>query len=369
METENNLKNFKYIVYETTNLVNGKIYIGVHQTVDPNKWDHYLGNGILDTDPCTYNKCKTNFQRAVNKYGPKNFRRKTLAIFNTAKEAYLLEEDLVNEEFLKRDDVYNMILGGEAGVLLSQRIKVYQYDLDGNYVGEFPSMAVAALQFNCDYTAISYAVRKKTKCSGFYWNTDKLNKIDLNDYNSCDNHRIMVYQYSKDGKFLNSFESYSDAYKKTNINPSRIKKSCVEFELVNETYFLLTKSDNYADAKTLYVKSRPVYKFEASTGKFLEEYEHQKDAEKQNPDSNISRSIRLKTADKNGFLWGVEKLENYNVPIIKNAKRKVGKFDLKGNLITEYSSATAAAKENGTSVWKVLSGTNQTHKQHTYRYI
>lgn len=31
----------KFIVYKTTCLVNGKIYIGVHQTEDPNIFDGY----------------------------------------------------------------------------------------------------------------------------------------------------------------------------------------------------------------------------------------------------------------------------------------------------------------------------------------
>ena len=85
--------------------------------------------------------------------------------------------------------------------------------------------------------------------------------------------------------------------------------------------------------------------------------------------SNITKSIKLKSPDKNGFLWGLEKLENYNKPKKLNEKRKVGKFDLTGNLVQEYDSATKAANENGTSVWKVLSGTNNTHKGYIYKYI
>lgn len=30
----------KYIVYLTTNIVNNKIYIGVHETEDPEVWDY-----------------------------------------------------------------------------------------------------------------------------------------------------------------------------------------------------------------------------------------------------------------------------------------------------------------------------------------
>ena len=35
----------KYIVYQTTNLINNKIYIGVHKTVNPDIFDGYIGNG------------------------------------------------------------------------------------------------------------------------------------------------------------------------------------------------------------------------------------------------------------------------------------------------------------------------------------
>jgi hypothetical protein len=36
----------KYIVYQTLNKVNNKIYIGVHQTENPEIFDGYYGCGI-----------------------------------------------------------------------------------------------------------------------------------------------------------------------------------------------------------------------------------------------------------------------------------------------------------------------------------
>ena len=367
MEMENNLKKYKYIVYETTNLMNNKIYVGVHQTENPDIFDGYIGCGVIITQPYTYSNPKTRFQFAVKKYGPKNFRRKTLAIFDTAEEAYLFEEDIVNENFLKRNDVYNMILGGSGGCLISQRIKVYQYDLNGKYISEYNSFAEAALQMNCDYTLISYAVRKKAIGVKSFWSTDKVAQLDLNDYNVGDNHKIKVSCYSSNGSFIKTYDSISQAKIETGILNNRIVNSCNTFELVNNLYFLYIEGVTYSDAKTEWIKIRPVYKYD-NNGKFIEEYESQTIAEKLNPGSNISKSIKLKSIDKNGFIWGLQKLKNYNVPE-KNDKKQVGKFDLEGNLVKTYDSATAAAKENGTSVWKVLAGTNKTHKKHVYKYL
>ena len=60
MEMGNNL-NYKWIVYQTTCKVNGKIYIGVHKTEDPNTFDYYIGNGVDIRIPSTYEKAKTKF--------------------------------------------------------------------------------------------------------------------------------------------------------------------------------------------------------------------------------------------------------------------------------------------------------------------
>jgi hypothetical protein len=54
----------KVIVYCTTNIINKKIYIGVH-VCKSEKFDGYIGCGVYVTKPSTYNHPKTAFQYAV----------------------------------------------------------------------------------------------------------------------------------------------------------------------------------------------------------------------------------------------------------------------------------------------------------------
>lgn len=362
--------NYKYIVYCTTNLVNNMIYIGVHKTTTPNKFDGYIGNGVYITQPYTYKYSKTKFQQAVNEFGVKNFKRQVLAIFDTEEEAYDLEEQIVDEKFLKRNDVYNMILGGYTGVYSTYKVKTYQYDLEGNFIKEYSSILEAASTMNVDHSAIGHAIRKKTKSCNFYWTTDKVEKLDLSNFNLGNNHRVPVHLYSIKGEFIKSFSSFTECARFTNTTASRVRLAAILGTcLAKEYQCCLVYSDTYDKAKNIYIKTRSVYKYD-SNGVFLKEYNTQEEAEKENPNSNITRFIKNKRVDANGFMWALIKVPNYNVPDDRsNSKKKVGKYDLEGNLITTYESATQAAKENGTSVWKVLSGTNKTHKQHIYKYM
>jgi hypothetical protein len=80
--------NFKYIVYQTINTVNNKIYIGVHQTETPDVFDNYLGNGfIIGKTNHLLEHPKEPFHYALKKYGVKSFKRITLKICDTREEA------------------------------------------------------------------------------------------------------------------------------------------------------------------------------------------------------------------------------------------------------------------------------------------
>ncbi len=83
------------IIYKTTNLINGKIYIGQHSTNDKN----YLGSGV-------------RLFSAIKKYGKQNFIRETLKECKTQKEldafeqVYIKRYNSINEEF-----GYNILTG------------------------------------------------------------------------------------------------------------------------------------------------------------------------------------------------------------------------------------------------------------------
>ncbi len=89
-----------YTIYKTTNLINGKIYIGKHQTMNPN--DDYLGSGNL-------------FQEAKLKYGKENFKKEVLFIFDNESEMNAKEAEIVTKEFVLETTNYNICPGGQGG--------------------------------------------------------------------------------------------------------------------------------------------------------------------------------------------------------------------------------------------------------------
>jgi len=89
-----------FIIYETKCLIDGKVYIGAHQT--ENLDDGYLGSGI-------------HLKRAIKLHGKENFHRKILSFHMTFKEMYAEEKQIVTPEFIKDKENYNLKPGGEGG--------------------------------------------------------------------------------------------------------------------------------------------------------------------------------------------------------------------------------------------------------------
>lgn len=89
-----------YTVYKTINLVNNKIYIGCHRTLNIN--DGYMGSG--------------NFLlKAIAKYGKNNFKKEVMYVFDNPEEMFLKEKQIVDQNFIDRCDTYNICLGGIGG--------------------------------------------------------------------------------------------------------------------------------------------------------------------------------------------------------------------------------------------------------------
>jgi len=88
-----------HILYETTNNINGKKYIGIHTTDSLD--DGYIGSGTV-------------IKSAIKKYGKNNFTRTILNFYHSRKELLKAESEMVTKDIVNSDNYYNMILGGKT---------------------------------------------------------------------------------------------------------------------------------------------------------------------------------------------------------------------------------------------------------------
>lgn len=106
MNITNEFKHF--IVYLTTNEINGKMYIGRHATNNLN--DGYLGSGKL-------------LIKAIAKYGKENFSREILYEGTSLEDIFNKEEELVNATIVESESYYNLRTGGSVGGVFRDSVK------------------------------------------------------------------------------------------------------------------------------------------------------------------------------------------------------------------------------------------------------
>lgn len=94
-----------FIIYETTNLINGKKYRGIHKTQNLN--DGYLGSGVA-------------LKNAIIKYGKESFKREILEYSKSYEELIEKEKIYVNLDWIKSNENYNLKTGGQSTGLLSE---------------------------------------------------------------------------------------------------------------------------------------------------------------------------------------------------------------------------------------------------------
>lgn len=201
-------------IYKTTNLINNKFYIGQHKSsvFDPN----YYGSGLL-------------INQAIKKYGKTNFKIEILEWCESLdvmceKEKYYIKL----YDALNKDIAYNISKGGEfgdsftgqspekkeqmrikmreshlqylstpegreqlkktserlKGKLAVNRKKVYQYDIDGNFIAEYESVSAAAKATGSNMQLVSkVCLGERNKTNNFrfsYTYETKLPPIDDN---------------------------------------------------------------------------------------------------------------------------------------------------------------------------------------------
>lgn len=349
----------KYIVYCTTCTANGKIYIGVHKTENPDIFDGYIGNGI--EVGWNIKNPTTVFQHALKKYGYSKFKRATLYVFDNENQAYNKEAEIVTLDFIRRRDNYNTAVGGKHPGAKYKTL--YQYDLQGNFLSEWFSVQETCKHFNCYDNRFNIVIKDKRSAFNSYWSYEKVNKLDISKYRLSQHSE--TYQYDSIGNLLKIYDSiksiqleYPELTKQT-LCDARAKKC-----LVNGYYWVaadvniinIIKTRELLD--TLSDKSVTRYK----NGIKVKTYSRLSQAAKE----NNTTTTQIKKSIKNGegnWSYGYSDTYHYNpVPI----PIQVEQYDKDGNLVKIWDSIAQCTKEFK-EVRSVLRGRKKHIKGYTFK--
>ena len=95
-----------HFIYKTTNLINGKYYIGMHST--NNLKDGYLGSG-------------KQLRSAIRKHGVENFKVEILEYLPDLSSLILREKEIVDKDILKDPYCMNLMIGGKGGFISDEQ--------------------------------------------------------------------------------------------------------------------------------------------------------------------------------------------------------------------------------------------------------
>lgn len=175
------------IVYCTTNLINGKKYIGSHNGKNPN----YLGSG-------------TNFNKAIKKHGKENFIKQILwegpSEFRYEMEEYWIEYfNAHNNQMFYNMTEKGVGLGWPKGKKRNNKI---------------------------DYSKIDYS-KRNINYSKIDYKKISLKRTENTDYKKQSAKRKKpILQYDLNGNFIKEWPSCKDASNELKLNHGSLNKCC-----------------------------------------------------------------------------------------------------------------------------------------------
>lgn len=179
-------------LYRTTNIANGKTYIGVHTMDGEFGTDNYMGSG-------------THLLRAIKKYGKNLFKSEVLCNCESREEVAELEELIVNEDFVKRSDTYNLRTGGDIDFKMNGYVRTAEHCRKiglANTRRIYSAETRAKMSANCGVPSpIESFLGRPIRRSEFKLTT-KRKGLDMGDFSEVDtglkqnNNKLYTYDWS-----------------------------------------------------------------------------------------------------------------------------------------------------------------------------
>ena len=242
----------------------------------------------------------------------------------------------------------------ENGLIKRETKKVWQYDLDGNFIKEFNSVKEAKDELG--YRNISKAISKDCALYGFLWRRPsddkskivvKRRKIRIRKTKVVIKRKIKkVWQYDLKGNFIKEFNSSKEVKDELGIN---IREAIAKGGYAGGFIWRRPSDDkSKIVVKRRLYKTKKVWQYDLN-GNFIKEFNSAKEVKDELGYCNISKAIS-KDCALYGFLWGRPSDDKSKV-VVKRRKiqktQKVWQYDLKGNFIKEFNSVKEAKDELG----------------------
>lgn len=172
---------------------------------------------ILDTS----NYSNIPQDKTVYKYDKNG---KYLSYYKNASE---LAKELQTSRENVRDSIYNKylckgyylsyekfeILEIEEKVKRTSKGKVFQYDLEGNFLREFENCDQASQDLNISKKSLQSKMAKGDTYKGYQWSYEKLESLNNIKNTSNSSKPRKIDQFTLDGQFVKTWETYSDCRK------------------------------------------------------------------------------------------------------------------------------------------------------------
>jgi group I intron endonuclease len=254
-------------IYQVTNKLNNKIYIG--QSIDiERRWNQHM-----------YGKGSVVLKNAIKKYGLDVFEFKILEEidFTTKNEVINILTELEQKWFdIKKPYLngYNINKTSKPNLTKSRdnnfgdkisKIKIdnnhtgkpiKQYNLNGGFIRNWKSAAEVERCLGFKAENVSACCLKKQNSSNYFiWRFENDELLDVDVQKANKSLRLSkVRQYNLKGELIKIYENVKDASNKTNISPEIIRNTCnghqktgggYIWKFKNEPLYLLDHINNY----------------------------------------------------------------------------------------------------------------------------
>jgi len=196
--------------------------------------------------------------------------------------------------------------------------KVYQYDLDGNFINEFELIIDAANKLKISPTGIWSVLHNHQNIKRYknfifsYEKSDKIKSYKRDEHSKSKK----VYQYDLDGNFLNEYYSVIKASKETNISSGGISACCLKKpKYYSAGGYIWRHSDNVKNKNKLLkkeikipTKEKKVYQYDLN-GSFMKEYKSIREASKnvKIKHNTLCMCLNGYTKTSGGYIWKYKK--------------------------------------------------------------